>query len=55
MDKSITVIRSLIEHVSMFYFDIEPRLKLNKIILTDKLILFDFRRQVWSEIKCFSG
>jgi len=35
----------------VFYFNMEPRVKWNKIILADKTILFHFRRHVWNEIK----
>ena len=36
-----------------FYFNMESRLKCNKIILAAKTILFHFSRHIWNEIKLF--
>ena len=44
-------IESVLSRGSMFYFNMEPRLIWNKIILAAEIILFHFRRHVWNEIK----
>jgi len=31
----------------VFYFNMEPRLKWNKIILAANIIVFHFRRHLW--------
>jgi len=39
--------------ILVFYFNMEPRLKWNKIILAAKIILFHCRCHVWNAIKLF--
>ena len=43
----------LFYRILVFYFNMEPRLKWNKIVLAAKIILFHFRPDVWNEIKLF--
>jgi len=37
----------------VLYFNMETRLKRNKIVLAAEIISFHFRRDVWNDIKLF--
>ena len=42
-----------VKFFKIIYFNMEPRLKWNKNVLTAKMILFHFRRDAWNETKLF--
>ena len=51
----VCVCVSVTSRCLVLYFNTEPRLKWNKIVLAAKIILFHFRRHVWNKVKLYIG